>query len=114
MIAYAGAENDPAAGSLTQIDPLIGMPPDAGTGTHLLQAGDVRVDFAQHSHGPCRIVTSVDADAGMNVVGHDPHRSDLLGDRNKGAGHNAIVLYRPPPTLGISNCFQHFLETHSW
>jgi len=71
LITDAGSEDDPTPGRLTEIGPLIGMPPGAAPGINLLQAGDVGVDFAQHSGDSARVITPVDADAGMNVVGYD-------------------------------------------
>src|SRR5271170_3040529 len=49
LVTGAGSEDDPTPGRLTQISPLIGMPPGAAPGINFLKTGDVRVDFTQHS-----------------------------------------------------------------
>ena len=49
LVADPYSKDDPAPGRLTQISPLIGMPPSAAPGIDFLKTGDVRVDFTQHS-----------------------------------------------------------------
>src|SRR5436309_557143 len=49
LVTDAGSEDNPGSGRLTEISPLIRMPPGAAPGVDFLQAGDIRVDFTQHS-----------------------------------------------------------------
>ena len=74
LVTDAGSEDDPAPRRLTEISPLIGMPSGAAPGINFLKAGDVRVDFTQHSGDSPGVIAPVDPDACMNVIGHDSNR----------------------------------------
>src|SRR5271169_3158019 len=100
LVTGAGSEDDPTPGRLTQISPLIGMPPGAASGIDFLKAGDVRVDFTQHSSDSPGVIAPVDSDAGMNVVGHDSNRDAVRGPNGLRSNAGMAVDSRPPASLG--------------
>src|SRR5207248_462912 len=77
------------------------LPPSAAPGINLLQAGNVRVDFTQHSGDSPGVIAPVDPDAGMNVVGHDSNREAVLRPDGLRSNAGAAVESRPPASLGV-------------
>lgn len=94
LVTDPGSEDDPTPGRLAQISPLIGMPPGAAPGIDFLKAGDVRVDFTQHSSDSRGVIAPVHPDASMNVVGDDSNRQTVR--RPNGWRSNAL-----PASLGV-------------
>jgi hypothetical protein len=101
LVTDAGSEDDPTPGRLTEISPLIGMPPGAASGINFLKAGNVRVDFTQHSGDSPGVIAPVDPDAGMNVVGHDSNREAVRRPDGLRSNAGAAVDSRPPASLGV-------------
>jgi hypothetical protein len=77
------------------------MTSGAAAGVHFLEAGDVRVDFAQHSGDSARVIAPVDADASVNVIGYDSNRVVRGGPKWRQSNAGAAVDSRAAPTLGI-------------
>jgi hypothetical protein len=101
LVTDAGSEDDPTPGRLTEISPLIGVPPGAASGINFLQAGDVGVDFVQHSGDSARVIAPVDANAGMNVISYDSNGVVPGGPKRMQWNAGATVDSRAAPTLGV-------------
>ena len=101
LVADAGPEDDPTPRRLTEISPLIGMPPSAPSGIDFLKTGDVRVDFTQHSGDSPGVIAPVDSDAGMNVVGHDSNRETVRRPNGLRSNAGAANYSRATASLGV-------------
>src|ERR1700756_4711938 len=91
MIVDAGAEDHSTADGRCQIGPLISRPSSAWASVHLLQTRDVGVYLAQNCDDAIWIVASVDADAGVYVVGTNPDRRQMFGNRYGSGGCSALI-----------------------
>src|ERR1700730_16881910 len=101
LVTDAGPEDNLAPGRLAQIGPLLGMPPGAASGIDFLKAGDVRVDFTQHSGDSPGVIAPVDPDASMNIVGHDSNRETVRRPNGLRSNAGAANYSRPTASLGV-------------
>src|SRR6516162_5451134 len=99
MLSDASSCDDPAAGGRAEIGPLVGMPFAQAARVHLLQASNVGIYLPQHRADSARIVTPINPDAGMNIVGDDPDRRDLRGDASTGETCSGMVRLHSLPDL---------------
>jgi hypothetical protein len=67
------------------------MAPDPAAGTDFLQAGNIGVDFAQHRDHSARVVTSVDTNAFVDVVGYYSNWRGRAGPEEKWRHADAVV-----------------------
>jgi hypothetical protein len=77
------------------------MTSGAAAGINFLKAGDVRVDFTQHSGDSPGVIAPVDPDASMNVVGHDANREAVRRPNGLRSNAGAAVDPRAPANLGV-------------
>ncbi len=96
-----GSEDDLTPGRLAEISPLVLMPPGAAPGIDFLEAGNVRVDFTQHSGDSPGVIAPVDPNAGMNIVGYDSNREAVRRLNGLRSDAGTGVASRPPASLGV-------------
>jgi hypothetical protein len=77
------------------------MAPGAAARIDFLQTSDIGVDFSQHRSDSARVISPVDPDTGVNIVGCESNRAILVRSKSGRSNASAAVGFRATSALRV-------------